>query len=354
MKHRAHTSARPARVALLSYAYAPSVGGIESVSRLVADGLRARNYEVRVVTQTPDEMARLLDPRIVRKPSMSRLWSILRWSDVVVQSNVSVNLAWPLTLRLIRRPWVAVNHTPIARPSGQKTMRDRLKLKSLWAADVYAVSDYLRSVTTERSRVIRNPYDSASFQLPTQGTRLRKGELLFVGRIVRAKGLDVLVEALHLLRHEGFRPRLSVAGEGDERPKIEARIAELGMSDQITFLGVLRGAALGRAMQRHQIVVVPSRPEPPEALPLVPIEAIGSGCVVIASRQGGLPESVGACGLLVAPENPQALAEAIRRASSDETLRQELLSHRGAHLRQFDPGSVIDEYETAIERAMRR
>lgn len=352
MNQRDHRSTKPARVALLSYAYAPSVGGIETVSRLVADGLRARNYEVRVVTQTPQEAGGAADEHVIRQPSMSRLWSVLRWSDVVVQSNVSVNLAWPLTLRLIRRPWVAVNHTPIARPSGEKTLRDRLKLASLRAADTYAVSDYLCSVTSARSRVIHNPYDSATFHLPSGPQESREGELLFVGRIVRAKGLDVLIEALHLLRQGGLRPHLCIAGDGDQRPGIEARIAELGMGDQITFLGVLRGEALGRAMRQHRIVVVPSRAEPPEALGLVAVEAIGSGCAVIASLQGGLPEAVGACGLLVPPEKPEALAQAICRALGDEALRQALLSHRCEHLRPFEPETVIDEYEAAMVRAM--
>ncbi len=347
--------AKPLKIALLSYAYAPSVGGIETVSQLLADGLRTRGHDIRVVTHTPSPEGggALNGSGIVRRPSAGRLLSTLRWADVVVQSNVSLGLAWPLALGAVSRPWVIVNHTPITRPDGQQSWRDRLKLASLRGAHVYSVSHYLGSVTAGGSEVMHNPYDVRSFHLlPGGDVAQRRHPLLFVGRIVRAKGLDVLIEALHLLAREGFRPQLSIAGDGPEKGAIEARILELGLQDQIVWLGVLRGEALGQTMREHQIVVVPSRPEPPEALPLVPIESIASGCVIIASRQGGLPESVGSCGVLVPPEDPPALAQAIRQLMTDDGLRARLLEQREAHLGMFHPDAVLARYEAAMRKAM--
>ena len=345
---------KPMKVALLSYAYAPGVGGIETVSQLLVDGLRARGHDVRVVTNTLAADGGDADTRVLRRPSGSMLFSTLRWADVVVQSNVSLGLAWPLVTGLLSRPWIVVNHTPISRPSGERIWRDRLKLASLGRARVYAVSEYLKSVTLPSSRVIRNPYDVKSFHLAEgPGAAARDRELLFVGRVVRAKGLDVLIEALALLKAEGLTPKLSVAGDGDERQRLEARAVELGLSGQVTWLGVLRGPALGDAMRRHTVVVVPSRPEPPEALPLVPIESIASGCVMIACRQGGLPESVGPCGVLVEPEDARALADAMRDLLADKSLQQRLLDAAPEHLRSFHPDVVVSEYETAMRDVMR-
>lgn len=342
------------KVALLSYAYAPGVGGIETVSQLLVDGLRARGHEVRVVTHALAEAGTDADRGVIRGPTTSTLLATLRWADVVVQSNVSIGLAWPLATGFVSRPWIVVNHTPISRPSGERTWRDRLKLVSLGRARVYAVSEYLRSVTLPRSRVIRNPYDADSFHQGTGATAVaRDRELLFVGRVVRAKGLDVLIDALALLKSEGLTPKLSVAGDGDERRRLEARATELGIGDQVTWLGVVRGQALGDLMRRHTVVVVPSRPEPPEALPLVPIESIASGCVMIASRQGGLPESVGPCGLLVEPDDARALADAVRELLADKPLRQRFLDAVPDHLRSFHPHTVVAEYETAMREVMR-
>ena len=355
MSKPAAPTARPLKIALLSYAYSPGVGGIETVSQLLATGLAARGHALRVVTHTPAApgSANAGDGGIVRRPSAGRLLSVLRWSDVVLQSNVSVGLAWPLVTRIVRRPHVVVNHTPISRTDSQRTWRDWLKLASLHGAHVYSVSQYLRSVTLESSGIMPNPYDVQSFHLPPDAAvGPRAGELLFLGRIVRAKGLDVLIEALHLLARQGFRPRLSIAGEGAERPVIEARVAEVGLQDQITWLGVLRGSRLGQALREHRVVVVPSRPEPPEALGLVSVEAIACGCVVIASRQGGLPEAVGPCGLLVPPEDPAALAQAIRELLTDEALQARLLEKREAHLAQFHPEAVLTAYEAAMRKAM--
>ena len=343
----------PLKIALLSYAFAPGVGGIETVSQLLVHGLRARGHTVRVVTHVPaSDTVPESDREILRRPSAGALMAVLRWSDVVLQSNISVGLAWPLVARVVRRPWVVVNHTPIARTTGEYSWRDKLKVASLAGARVYSVSKYLGSVTPRPTGVMYNPYDADTFHLPPPGAP-RDGELMFLGRVVRAKGLDVLVEALALLAREGLRPRLSIAGDGSERPGIEARIAELGLAPQIHWLGVLRGPALAAALQRHRLVVVPSRPEPPEAFGLVPVEALACGCVLVASREGGLPESVGPCGLLVPPEDPAALAAAVRELLPDEALQARLLAQRETHLAQFRPETVIARYEAALREAMK-
>jgi glycogen synthase len=343
----------PLKIALLSYAFAPGVGGIETVSQLLVTGLRARGHTVRVVTHMPAASGvPETDREILRRPSAGDLMSVLRWSDAVLQSNTSVGLAWPLVARVVRRPWVVINHTPIARINGEYSWRDKLKVASLAGARVYSVSKYLGSVTARPTGVMYNPYDADSFHLPPPGA-MRDGELMFLGRVVRAKGLDVLVEALALLARDGFKPRLSIAGDGSERAGIEARIAELGLGPQVRWLGVLRGQALGDALRHHRVVVVPSRPQPPEALPLVPVEALACGCVLIAARQGGLPESVGPCGLLMPPEDPAALAAAVREVLTDEALQARLLAQRESHLAQFHPDTVIGRYEAALREAMR-
>lgn len=335
------------KIALLSYAFAPGVGGIETVSRLLQTGLAARGHEVTVITNTPGDS----EAGVLRQPKTGELLSALRRSDAVLQSNVSVGLAWPLVTGLVRRPWVVVNHTPIARTSGERNWRDHLKVASLRGARVYSVSDYLRQVTLPDSGVMPNPYDAAVFH--DTGSGQRAGDLLFVGRLVPAKGLDVLVDALARLKALGRPRHLSIAGGGPAQAAVEAQVERLGLTDSVTWLGVLRGSALAEAMRAHKVVVVPSRPQPPEALPLVPLEAVACGCVVIATRQGGLPESVGDCGLLVEPEDPAELATAIDRLLGDPELQRELLSHREHHLAPFEPQAVIGKYETALREAAR-
>jgi glycosyltransferase involved in cell wall biosynthesis len=86
--------------------------------------------------------------------------------------------------------------------------------------------------------------------------------------------------------------------------------------------------------------VIPSRKEP---FGIVALEAIAGGCPVVASNVGGLPESVGKCGLLVEPENPTALADAIEEVLVPER-RAELRNTMPAHVRRHRMERIASEY----------
>ncbi|VWX62853.1 Glycosyl transferase family 1 [Burkholderiales bacterium 8X] len=348
------------KIVLLSYAYAPWIGGIETVSQLLYDGLKARGHQVRVVTSSAAAAqannagagtAGMVpgEQDILRQPTGTQLWRALCWSDAVIQSNVSLRLAWPLALGLLRRPWLLVNHTPVGRPDGSTSLSDRVKLASLRLARLYTVSRYLASTASAPSKVMPNPYDVATFHPPAvENAATRPLDLVFLGRVVRAKGLDVLIEALARLKSEPSPPTLTVVGDGPERPALEERARRLGVEHLVTWRGMLRGRAVGDELRRHKVIVVPSRPEPVEAFGLVAIEAIACGCVVVASRQGGLPEAIGPCGITVPSENPEALAIAIRSLLSDHEMRSRMQAEAAAHVAPFHPEAVLDQYEAAL------
>ena len=145
-----------------------------------------------------------------------------------------------------------------------------------------------------------------------------------------------------------YTPSLSVIGGGSEQAAIAQRVRELGLGDQVRRPGVLRGTAVGDVLRRHHVIVVPSRPEPAKALGLVAIEAIACGCVVVASRQGGLPEAAGGCGLLVPPKDPHCpcRSDALdpgRCIASCAAARKS-----AEHVRPVRPDAVLDSYEAAL------
>jgi glycogen(starch) synthase len=349
----------PLRCLLLSYVFAPSVGGIESVSRVLASALAERGHRVRVVTMTaagpptPDaksdgELSTKYD--VVRRPDIAALYSHLRWSDVVLQSNFSLRLAWPLALMKFPRPWVVVHHTPLTRPSGELSSRDRFKRWSLRRAHCYSVSRYLAATTPGVCDVLYNPYDDDQFGLLSDARR--DVPLLFVGRLVPAKGVDVLVKALGCLRQQSIAPRLTVVGNGPQLPDLQALSRHEGVEGQISFVGPKQGRDLVREMNRHQIIVVPSRPAPPEALGMVALEGIACGCVAIGADQGGLPEAIGPCGVTFESESAPDLALKIRDLLESPQRRAALRAARDGFLRDFARPAVLDRYEAAIERAV--
>jgi glycosyltransferase involved in cell wall biosynthesis len=131
-----------------------------------------------------------------------------------------------------------------------------------------------------------------------------------IGRASPEKGFDVLLEALARARAAGADVRLELVGSGPERGPLVAQSERLGLGDAVTFVDPIARAALHARVLAAHAVVVPSRRE---GLGLVAVEALALGRPVIASRTGGLPEVVTpGAGVLVTPDDPEALAAALR------------------------------------------
>lgn len=125
-------------------------------------------------------------------------------------------------------------------------------------------------------------------------------------RLERVKGVDIAVDALAELNDAV----LAIGGTGSERAALEQQARERGVADRIRFVGHLDDTAtLYRAVD---VLCLPSRAE---GLPLAPLEAQACGTPVVATRVGGVPAAIdGISGMLVDPENPPALAQALRKA----------------------------------------
>jgi glycosyltransferase involved in cell wall biosynthesis len=130
----------------------------------------------------------------------------------------------------------------------------------------------------------------------------------WVGRLIDAKGADILLRAVASL--VDLPMNVALIGEGPERPGLEAICHSLGLDDRIRFHGeVLDGARYFRAFD---VFVLSSRTE---GTPIVLFEAMAAGVPIVATSVGGVPDVVGDEGALLAPpEDPQALAAALRRA----------------------------------------
>ena len=148
----------------------------------------------------------------------------------------------------------------------------------------------------------------------------RAAPLLFVGRLRIRKGVEVLLEALARLVESaggpGTEARLAIAGDGEHRAALEERVRELGLGEQVEFLGRRSAAEVRSLLAAARALVVPSIYE---GMPLVVLEAMEAGAPVVASRVSGIPEVVadGETGWLVPPEDPEALAAALREVLAD-------------------------------------
>jgi len=167
----------------------------------------------------------------------------------------------------------------------------------------------------------------------------------FAGRLVREKGADLLVRAFSKIAAQIPAARLLLAGDGPERERLNRLIADLGLSSSVAMLGHLPRLEIERHFASAWVQVVPSRWAEPFGL--VAAEAMMRGTAVVASASGGLTEVVrgGETGLLVAPGDVDALAQALLRLLLDHELAEQMgRTGREIALADFSEATFVDRF----------
>jgi glycosyltransferase involved in cell wall biosynthesis len=172
---------------------------------------------------------------------------------------------------------------------------------------------------------------------------------VFVGRLEKQKGLDVLLDAFAKLG-EGTR-RLWIVGEGSQSEALASQAARLGIADRVRFEGAVVDAA--PYLWAADGFALASRWE---GLPLALLEAQAAGLPVVAAAAGGVPEAVrdGVTGLLVPREDAIAFAIAMVRVETEDGLAVRL-SYEGARQArdEWSWERMVSAYEVLYERAWR-
>ena len=197
-------------------------------------------------------------------------------------------------------------------------MHESLEWVALRAADIVVCPapssrDFYAARRRSKSTIaVENPVDLDRFS--PDATVARDVDVLYVGRLAQEKGPAVMLEALAT---SGVSRRTVVAGQGAEREHLETLAKTC--PGTIEFTGAVPNEDLPSWYRRTRVVVVPSFTE---AAGMVPVEAMASGTPVIASRVGGLVDTVtdGENGWLVPPGDAAALASALDRVLADDDL----------------------------------
>jgi glycosyltransferase involved in cell wall biosynthesis len=179
-------------------------------------------------------------------------------------------------------------------------------------------------------------------------------DILFVGRLVEGKGVEILLDAVHQLVGTNSRLRIVIAGDGPLMEPLTKQVKKLSLKHHIRFAGPVQQGQLPRLYQSARIVVVPS--VVPEGLGLVLIEALGCGRPVVASALGAIRSVIrdGDNGLLARPGDARDLAEKIRNLLDDEDLYHTMASRsRASVLETYDWQPVTARYAQLI-RSMAR
>jgi glycosyltransferase involved in cell wall biosynthesis len=179
---------------------------------------------------------------------------------------------------------------------------------------------------------------------PEPGVRRRA---LYAGRLSYEKGVDIAIRAIGRLPDL----ELDVAGDGPERPSLEALAAEVAPG-RVHFHGLLDRGAIDRLLGGALAMVVASRVY--ENQPMVVLEAYGAGVPVVGSDLGGVPELVphGVAGLVYAPGDPAALAAALEELAADPERAAALgAAGREIAITRFSPGRHLEALEEVYAEA---
>lgn len=160
---------------------------------------------------------------------------------------------------------------------------------------------------------------------PAPGAALR---LFSCGRLNRVKGHQDLMQAVRLMLDQGQPVTLDIAGEDDAggtgyRAELEALIVKLGLQDHVTLLGAISAEAVRNHLTAAHAFVLASWAEP---LGVAYMEAMSCEVPAIGTDAGGVPELItdGQDGILVPPQDPQALATALLRLAADPDMAMRL------------------------------
>jgi glycogen(starch) synthase len=167
--------------------------------------------------------------------------------------------------------------------------------------------------------------------------------VLFVGRLAAQKGVGTLVSAAALL--EDPRAQVLLVGDGPKRKRLKREAKRIGVADRLHFVGFVAHERLPAVLAHADVLVLPSIYE---ELGTVLLEAMQAALPIVASRTGGIPDVIedGVNGMLVPPDEPEALAHAINRLLADRNLARRL--SEGARERGKDY-----DWEVLAERVLR-
>jgi glycosyltransferase involved in cell wall biosynthesis len=214
----------------------------------------------------------------------------------------------------------------------------------------YSAEVFRRKIGMPRGlvRIVHNGVSRKEFEPVV--TRADATDLVFMGELRQVKGIDILIEAIALLRRDGRIVTATLVGDGPLRDELHAQVDRLGLSATVHFRPAMPAY---EALTLGRIMVVPSRAE---SLPYVVLETVAGGKPIITTKVGGIPEIFGPLSdRLVAPENAGALARAVvQTIDHPDAIAEVVRSLRARVAASFSVESMVDGVLTAYQAAIEK
>ena len=350
------------RIVHIHHHYWPVIGGLENVVKALAEGMAKLGHEVHVITSTygaedrpreeivngvhvhrvrsvrlgypdltypleyPIDVLRKADVvhghsqnslftvKIIEKAKQLGTKTVMHFMAVDALNdhpNSLVRLLGPLYGR-----WAVLRAIRSSDTRLVKSLRDKEILKSRYGIDTIYVPDGVNE------ELLNTPNKAEEFRARYN---INDPFVVYVGRLHRLKGIDVLIKAISIATKEEPTLTAVIIGPGDQRPYRELA-NRLGVERNVVFTGFVSEEMKIGALDASTALILPSISNYAEAYSLAITEAWARGKPVVASTVGEIPYRVKHMinGILVPPKNPQKLAETIITLLNDENLRTKL------------------------------
>jgi len=327
------------------------LGGTEIATQNIAEKLSKMGNDVCVITSRDKGTARMANEDgyyvfRVTHPKIKFFGPILFWfncfwaikkyrPDVVHSQTIQMAVPCFFAKKILKIPYIVNCHgSDVYMPWRLKKIISRSVLKEANAV-IALTKDMKKRIESFRINlknifIIPNGIESENFKDLSKvdfrnGIKINNSEnvLLFVGTLKAVKGVEYLIQAMNVIREKKPNTKLLIAGEGEERARLEGLSKKMGLENYIYFLGRIDNKNIPKLMLSSDIFILPSLSE---GLPVTILEALASGLPIVATRLEGVAEIIkdGQNGFLVDIKNPKQIAEKILFLLSDGNAKKNI------------------------------
>lgn len=339
------------KILIYTPVFYPHIGGVETITKIIAEQLSENGNDVVVITPTPNTNKEIIQKyTIIRDTKFKTLWKYYKWCDIFIHSVLSLKAIWPI-LSFKNKKWIAIHHTCYFYPwDKRKNLNSMIKQYLTRFSNNIAVSEAVgKNLHLKHYTVIKNAYNNSIFKCNNTSTRRN---FIYVGRLVTEKGVNLLIKAFYNYTQKSKeRYSLTIVGDGPEKKHLLNIVHKYNLEDLIQFKGALCGESLVNELNKYKCIIIPSAYK--EAFGIVALEGIACGCYCIASDGDGLQETIGDIGLLFQKGSIEDLTQKMLMIDTIQWNPKEKENTISKHLSQFTIEYVGNQYVKYINQLIK-
>lgn len=226
-----------------------------------------------------------------------------------------------------------------------------LKYLDVMTAVSPAAAVYAKSITRRNLALVPNGIDLSKYKSDNHSSLSKPTKTIFyIGRLEKRKGLKYLIDAFELIQKIHPKYRLVIAGDGPDREKLENLVADRKIK-HVKFLGYIDEKAKLKLFRESDVFCSPALYG--ESFGIVLLEAMASGCVVVAGNNSGYESVMRGSGQvsIVNPKDTKEFARKLLLLASDQKLRDHWQDWASEEVKKYDYERIVDQYVKIYEAA---